>query len=119
MNDQTLGLLRDLAGKLGTTIENLWTVMVYGARAEGIASLVASAVLMAVLIGVYKLSDKLIFNNPDYDVEDKVFASIVPMVVGMVVFIFFMVCLYDGVLGVVAPEYTALKSILGVLGGGK
>lgn len=55
MNQQTEKLLRELADKLGTTVEHLWSVLIRQAGISGVTNLIVIAVWLVILVWGYKL----------------------------------------------------------------
>lgn len=109
MNDKLLDLLQELGKQLGVTAENLWRVLVAGQRAEGITELfIVFAVATALGIGL-----RGIWKMEDWEaIEPLPHFGFGLLVAGFIPLIF---VLYDAIISLMAPEYMALRYILGRL----
>lgn len=118
MNEQVVELLEDLASKLGTTSEFLWTTLVRGTFAEGIAMTVGGALLLVVAIPIgVKLIKKGSGFKTNYGAIDDIGVALI--VVGCVLVgggaIVGARCLYLGTIAVAAPDYAALRWIINAI----
>ena len=121
MNEQTAKLVEQLAQKLGTTTEYLWSVLLKQAPISAITDLIFVTFTIFVGFVIYKvhkhlLSEKDGGNSIYYDLEE---AAVVPMIfVSIIWAIMFIACLFsigNIVNGFLNPEYWALKEILSSL----
>lgn len=120
MDDKTFAALQALAAKLGTTAEYLWALLIKGLPVEGAVHLFFSTLLIAPLIagttyGFMRFGKDIKSN--DYHTADGALSWM--FLVGPCVFFLFVVCLSTDIPGavtkIVAPEYAALKYILGAV----
>ena len=112
MNEQVLGLLNTLAAKLGTSVDKLWSILVAGQHAEGIANMgLAIFGILIVCFGVWMFRLAV---ADGWDTPGFVVGGIVAFTVGTLL-IFPQG--YDAIIQLYAPEYAALKMILKALGG--
>ena len=113
MNEQTIELMRELAAKLGTTSEYLWTVMVQAWRVRAVMDGVVALFFMAltvICVRVYRgCSDQ-------YHDDIKVALS---FIIGAVSAIIALVSTYIFAVNITMPEYGALKELLGLIGGAR
>lgn len=125
MNEQTAKLIEQLAQKLGTTTEYLWSVLLKQAPIDATTSLFQ--IILVVLFGVtlFKIHKKLSvevketettrrYTQTGYDKHEL--AAIIPMVIALIIFIVLLVASFflinDIVNGFFNPEYWALERIL-------
>jgi len=118
MNEQTTRLIEQLAQKLGTTAEYLWSVLVAQAKVEAIIgiALVSSTILLTVLL-IYLHNKFSKESNEEMSIYyDKEEIVIIPMVIGAItVFILIIASLCSIgtiITGLTNPEYWALKEVL-------
>lgn len=117
MNEQLTKLLTDLAEKLGTTAEHLWSVLIRQAYISGTAGIVITVILIASLIGWLKFILKKMRPDSrgcrewDYGNNSKEWSW---MAWGASVTLSLMViaCQYGDILGLFNPEFWALQQIL-------
>lgn len=119
MNSQTQKLLEQLASKLGTTTEYLWTVLLKQAFVDGIFNLVLSTICIIVLIVFYKLCKWLEKPDKDGDKNKDNFDApemfyIIGGVISTFAVVFAFVGLYEASVCFFNPEYFALKEVLSV-----
>ena len=121
MNEQTLKLIEQLAQKLGTTSEYLWSILLKQAPIE--ATTLLCQTVFVVIYGIFiwethkYLSEKV--NNGKYietryeEYEEK---AVLPMAVAVFIFmICFIACFFcfgNIINGYFNPEYWALEKIL-------
>jgi vacuolar-type H+-ATPase subunit I/STV1 len=113
MTEQTTALLRELATKLGTTTEYLWSVMVKGATVNGYINLV-EAIFFGLLLLAIGIVAGTIFRRSE-DEEVRVASVIAGGLLMVIVGVIFLVTVESAILGIYSPEYVALKDILGRL----
>jgi phosphotransferase system glucose/maltose/N-acetylglucosamine-specific IIC component len=120
MNEQTTKLIEQLAQKLGTTAEYLWTVLV---KQAPISAATDALYFILVIIGgifLWKLHKYLSKERGEYkhsiyyDEEENV---TIPMFIAVIIWaILFIVCfssIGNIINGFFNPEYWALKEVLG------
>jgi ABC-type multidrug transport system permease subunit len=119
MNEQTTKLIEQLAQKLGTTAEYLWTVLI---KQAPISAATDALYFILVIIGgiilyrVHKYLGKETDGNNSiyYDQEENV---IIPMGIAAIIWaICFIACFFsigNIINGFFNPEYWALKEVLG------
>jgi hypothetical protein len=120
MNEQTTKLIEQLAQKLGTTAEYLWTALLKQAPISAMIDLVYLVIVTIMGIGLYKLHKYCTKETGEYKesiYEDKGELVIPAMVILAIVWvIFFIVCFFsigNIINGFFNPEYWALKEVLG------
>ena len=114
-SEQVIELLQQLAVKLGTTMENLWTVLLHEARVEGVMDLFYSVLFLTLTVASGFLFYRALSHEHNY--EDK-YIDVPPAVSGItcgIAFITFLVFLYHGVIELINPAYFALREILSAL----
>jgi hypothetical protein len=111
MNEETTKLLENLANKLGTTSEYLWSVLLKQAPIDATISLFQTAVIF--FIG-YLLYKKRSIVNSEYDERLPIFVA-VAIVWSIVSFITIM-CIGDIINGYFNPEYWALQRVMDMIG---
>lgn len=120
MNEQTSKFLEQLAQKLGTTTEYLWSVLIKQAPIDAWISLFQ--ITLIVLFGVYLFKKHKALSvevKSDYGREcgyDKYGATaVIPMIIGGLFFVIFGIaaffCINDVVNGFFNPEYWAMERI--------
>jgi hypothetical protein len=116
MNEQTEKLLRELAEKLGTTAEHLWSVLIRQARIDAVTSivlLVATASFLAVLLWLARFSCKKGIDSINDD--GWIFATVVFAIGAIILAVTLIVQVSElGLIvsGLCNPEYWALKQII-------
>lgn len=111
MNDATDKLLRDLAEKLGTTIDHLWAVMVRGAIVEGwIALIFAILSLGGIVAAGFLLRSAFQEEEEPVGLAKGGIAAALLVALGVV----FPINLYNAIFYLGSPEYAALKLLLRV-----
>lgn len=117
MNEKTEQMLQDLAAKLGTTTEYLWTILVNQAKYDIIVSVIQMALMFAVVYWTIKLH--LRFSKKDEDGDTlywkKEEVLVIPMVFAGIASVLCIVFFLDGfndlISAIFNPEYWALKRI--------
>ena len=122
MNEQVLALLTQLAEKLGTTVEHLWSVLVKQAFISTTVNLLIYSLLLILGFVLSRTHKKFCGAMPKYQETTyyhKYGAYSVLMVVAFVVWaiiiIVFTLCLPEILSGYFNPEYWALSEILSAL----
>lgn len=120
MNDQTAKLIEQLAAKLGTTSEYLWSILLRQAPISATIMLIQIIIVLLIGLGLWRAHKH--FNNSDNDMcyNDSDGGLEVFMTVGCVVYAFLFVgCLFcvDRIInGYFNPEFWALNYILNKVG---
>ena len=119
MNEQTTKLISDLAAKLGTTAEHLWSVLI---KQAPIASTVDLLCFVVMLISVPICAKWLIWSfkkcdDADYDVEIVYFIqAFIAGAIGIVSLLGILISLGGGmsltIAGFFNPEYWALHEVM-------
>lgn len=120
MNDQTAQLLQQLASKMGTTTEYLWSVLLKQAPISAAMDLL---ITLATAVGGYllfKLNSKFSKKNPDDKYGESYYSNnegyIIIMGVGFISWVIMAIaCVLNlelVVAGFFNPEYWALQKIL-------
>jgi len=99
-------LIRDLAEKLGTTAEQLWSVLLAQAQLNSISSLCVYLVWVAVLFVGYKIVN---IQASDFCKEMKI---VFYGVLSLIFFVYLISSINGVVTGFVNPEYFALNEVL-------
>lgn len=120
MNEQTAALLRDLAAKLGTTVEHLWAVVL-----KQVPLWIAENIMWALLTGVlaaWLLSVGLAFVRPPVERADQwtddaliprgVCGALIICVAALVFGFGVVENVYGALTGLFNPEFAALAYIL-------
>lgn len=119
MNDETQKLIEQLAQKLGTTTEYLWSVLLRQAPVDATITLMQILLVIFSGIALYKMNKH--FSDDDnkisYDSADV--AIVIPMVICAIIWIILAIacffCIGDVINGYFNPEFWALDYILGLL----
>ena len=114
MNEHTAALIQNLAAKLGTTTEYLWSVLIKQAPINAATDVLQyiAAGFLAYFYYKWATSDKR-----DYDEFGQMFAALgvgLPLLI-ILIAIFF--CFPNTITALVNPEYWALKEILSAVKG--
>ena len=122
MNESTEKLIRELADKLGTTAEHLWSVLIMQATISGITNTVIYVVWCALLVWGYRIvkrkntsipeDDNNLFKPAEWDDDLKCVAWAVWLVLVIISFLIFSLSLSTTISCFANPEYWALKQIL-------
>lgn len=124
MNEQTIKLLRELAEKLGTTAEQLWSVLVKQAPIDAVTDLLILAgswVIFWILLSYSKKAYadyalKEAANKNEYrgpDPSKAIIFAIIAVVAGMASVIGSIAFASPIISGLFNPEYWALRQIIG------
>ena len=112
MNENTTQLIEQLAQKLGTTAEYLWSVLLKQAPISAITDLALFCLSLIVGFVLYRLH-KYFTRTEEYDNNE--FTTI--LMIGLFVFwgVFLLICVFSFqniITGLYNPEYWALKEVL-------
>lgn len=112
MDPKTEQLLRELASKLGTTVEHLWSVLILQARIEAIAG----SFLILLLLGLGALCGMAFFRNKrewdNHNEDAKLAATAIGGFAGLLIGgIVLIADLSRIVAGFLNPEYLALREV--------
>lgn len=113
MNQETCNMLRELAHKLGTTVEYLWPLMVGKERLDALMCIVLSALAFPISAFLAIKSYKN-WNNEmskPYN-ENEPFIPFISMVVLVVAFFLSICVLTNNISCFMYPEVTVIKSLL-------
>lgn len=119
MDKESRQLIEQLAGKLGTTTEYLWGVMIRQAPIYAFSTLLEMCIVAALGVILFKVHKKFSLSRGDNiynNLYDKYEAALFIMVIGTIIWsILFIIsiCLISQVITAIAnPEYWALMKIL-------
>jgi len=121
MNENVVKLIEQLANKLGTTSEYLWSVLIKQAPISASITLIQMAILLLLSFFLFKTHIRLMKKTSDDRYAETKYdqlgdwSGFAMAIVGGVVFILLILCcgsLEDVVNGFFNPEYWALKEIL-------
>ena len=123
--DKALGLLEQLAQKLGTTVERLWPILVAQMRAEGqvylAVSLILGVALSAVAIYLNRLRAKLLAERVAKKDDLMEPPEILALMIGAAAAVAAVLVLTLGVaknaLMITNPDYYALEKVLDLVKG--
>jgi hypothetical protein len=103
-------LLGALADKLGVSAEYLWRVLVEGMVLSGVLRIIGGVLLLAAIVAGFIGCRKWV-KNPgcEYDVETMLIIGGCFGAFGLAMSV---LLLYNGILRVFAPEYSALQVLL-------
>lgn len=114
MNEKTEQLIRELAEKLGTTGEHLWSVLVKQAQLSSAVDCVCLCILAAVCIFGYRITLERTKDGGPWN--DGYGSSALPWILWAVLTLGALTFLCSVASGIVAgfinPEYVALREIL-------
>lgn len=124
MNEKTNQLLQQLAEKMGTTVEYLWTILINQAKYDIIISVIQMIFMAAFIFITIKLHIK--FSKPfSNDGKFKYYTNlysekeellIIPMILAgiasVIMIIFFLSGFNDLISAIFNPEYWALRQII-------
>lgn len=107
--------LSPVAAKIGEGAEYTWEVLVWGQFAEGIAGMLAGASLVGVALWFAFICKKIISEGDNSYGPDPlvIFPSMGLVLCGL----FGGTMLFSSVISVIAPEYAAIKMLLGLVSG--
>lgn len=119
MNEQTAALLNNLATKLGTTSEYLWSVLIRQAFIDGCVTLAQYAVLLLAWFAAYKLlknGKKILEYADNHDLEGPLviggILSAIALAICSVIAFCYLSIAFSAFFN---PEYWALHEILSAL----
>jgi tetrahydromethanopterin S-methyltransferase subunit D len=109
-------LLENLAEKLGTTTEYLWSVLIKQASISAATSLIYFVLLILGGVVLYKIHKRLMKKDEDGDnVYDLKEMAIIPMIIAVIIWaIIFIICFFElgnVINGFLNPEYWALSEV--------
>ncbi len=121
MNEQTTKLIEQLAQKMGTTTEYLWSVLLKQAPIDATITLFQTICVMLFGCILWKIHKRLLkkdsedkYSETGYEKHEE--GVIIPMLVAVIIFlILFIACFFcfsDIINGYFNPEYWALRRIL-------
>lgn len=122
ISQQVQDILGQLALAFGTTVEYLWPIMVKAAFAKALGDLFISIILWAVTIALFHKYAKNIkaiplsghYEPTSWDVTKT--THMVMMWVTLITSVIYCACTWSGmVIGLFAPEYKALETVLRAL----
>ena len=116
MNEQTEKLIRELADKLGTTVEHLWGVLIKQAPITAVTDLLECVMLAVVCIvgGKYLLRwHRKLDGNCEADHPGLVMLYVVWVVMLIITIISVLTSVSEIANAILNPEYWALKQITG------
>ncbi len=117
MNDKEIQLLNELAGKLGTTSEYLWGILVKQAPIDGImAIIVFTSVVILTTIWTKVVYKKTVVTS-EWRSEGMVLFSWISMWIMLVTTFLLFINIPNAIVGIINPEYWALKFIFSNLRG--
>jgi hypothetical protein len=103
--------LAPVAEKLGQGAEYSWEILVKGQFAEGVATV---AICLMVIIGFFTAIKPVHRYNDTLDEWDSGLPVIGFYIIGGISLLFATLCLYQGAIQIIAPEYTAIKFLIGL-----
>jgi len=122
MNEQTTKLIEQLAQKLGTTTEYLWTVLLKQAPISAMIDLMYLFIVTIMGIGLYKLHKY--FTKETGERKESLYEDnselVIPVMVVLIVIwvICFIACFFsigNIISGFFNPEYWALEKVLNII----
>lgn len=120
MNEQTVKLIEQLAQKLGTTTEYLWTILIKQAPISAAIDMIYCLLTIVGGLVLYRMHKVFSIekhgtykNETLYDARDGVgFCMVLAAIVWAIIFIVCFFSLNNIVNGFFNPEYWALKEII-------
>jgi len=117
MNNETLVALQQLATKLGTTSEYLWSILLKQAPIDGYISILIMLLMFmsgVILSIISKNLSKKLDENFSYQKEEvRNVVAIISASAWILAIIGSMAILPEAIIAIVNPEYWALSKILG------
>lgn len=121
MNENTAKLLEQLAQKLGTTSEYLWSILIKQAPVDATVTLIQAFLTILFGLFLWKTHKRLMkketndgYTETGYGKYEELAA--IPMIIGTLIFVLFFcaafLCIGDVFNGYFNPEYWALDKIL-------
>jgi uncharacterized membrane protein len=115
MNDQTTKLIDQLAQKLGTTTEYLWSVLLRQAPVDATITLIQVLLVIFSGIALYKMNKHFSDDDNKISYYNAAEAICVPMWIGAIIWIILAIasffCIGDIINGYFNPEFWALEYI--------
>ena len=114
MDIKTEALMRELADKLGTTVEHLWGVMVRQGPIQGVVELLLLAGMVGIIVALWRaVRAKISGDDPEWDCDEMVSAiccslALISLIAAAITF----AVLPMAITGILNPEYWALKQLL-------
>ena len=112
MNNEAIRtMLEQLATRLGTTLENLWTMLVWQARIDAAARLTTDLALVCLLLAAWRLALKIPFDKWE---DGEFFKALLYVVLGIATAgcaVFVAGLMPHHIAQLCNPEYWALKQI--------
>jgi len=121
MNENTSKLIEQLAAKLGTTSQYLWSILLKQAAVSATVTLIQMILIFGYGYVLYRIHLKLLKKKSDDKYAENIYESTeggaaVPMIMGGLLFIILatmsLCSIGDIVNGYVNPEYWALNKVL-------
>ena len=114
MNENTTKLIEQLATKLGTTSEYLWSVLLKQAWISSITDLVLYFIFICFFVFSYKYT-KHTFNDNNKREDYQVAVTVISWVVSVILVVIMLSCIENTVSALFNPEYWALNKVLSSL----
>ena len=112
MNNEAIqAMLEQRATSLGTTLEHLWTLLVWQARMDAVARLTTDLALVCVLLAAWRLAPKIPFDKWE---DGPFFKALLYVVLGIATAgcaLFVVGLMPHHIAQLCNPEYWALKQI--------
>lgn len=117
MNENTTKLIEQLAEKMGTTSQYLWSILIKQAPVDATITLIQILISIAFAFVFYKIHNRLSKSDKDgYNRYDENEFTVVIMVLSLVCVAILLIasfcCIGDVVNGYFNPEYWALDKVL-------
>ncbi len=111
MTPELSNVLAALAQKLGTSVEQLWPVLVARARFDAAMNITFCTLLGAAYVTFLVFATKALKKEEDWSDTNPVWP--IGCLIGGIAFVVCLGCVFDGVTNLAYPEVAALKTILG------
>ncbi len=118
MNDKMTDLIAQLAAKLGTTADNVWAILIQSQQVLGLLDLAVCLVCLVIAAAAVRMT-WWACHHDDWESDMLIWPVVVvitSVMIGFIALISAVVNGYDGILELVAPQYTALQEVLHLLG---
>jgi len=117
MNENTTKLIEQLAEKMGTTSQYLWSILIKQAPVDATITLIQILISIAFALILYKIHKKLSKSDKDgYNRYDDNEFTVIIMAVALCSVIILLIasfcCIGDVINGYFNPEYWALDKVL-------
>lgn len=114
MNPEDVGkILDEVTSRLAPASQQAWNLMVTEARIASVFALIAGTVLTIAAIALVVAAFRVEWGSDD----NEFFAKSVLSVLSSILLIASMAFLYNGVIGMIIPEYHLLNKFLNILSG--